>query len=775
MLRREFGFIALLASALVAAGCGGRTLNGAGMVPTLASAAKPANPHAPMSATLALRIPPKPPANRPRYISPGTESLAVIVVPSAKAGASPTPMPVQILNVKSPACYPLPDADDLPVYCNFQVRVMPGSDSFSLTAYSSLDAKGSALSTYRSPGAIAIPSSGALAFTLEGIVDHVVMSFGSVQTLPVPIGVATSFPMTVVPYDARGFQILSQMTTGGYVPYDNAFTVDIAPASEGVTLSNRRGTGSMLTYKGPADLTTTVAYDGVARFDGTALTDTSFSLSAGVAGTPLVRVHPHPVGPTPTPSPTPFPDAAHIELASNAVPYVVATPPPTAGPNFLGGIAYSSQQKAFYYALLDGASRIGHFALGTSGFNDTSLNVGSQLGYPFVDSFGGVWFIGTNQAFCYKQFSSSTPDGTVTLTPPGYGSAALEGIAQDASGAMWFSSWNEGEGVGGYGFATASSTAECQTGSLTYNGASYSGYGSPPWLYATAPQAGSSGIWAGDANSSHLFKVNPVPSPGATPMVDSVNDNPQIDFEGMHTSAGGTVYALTSNYDAQTNNLDTIASNGTVTSIATIPYTYVSAGAFAMTSALRLMYADEDVNGIDLFDQPTAHFLALPLPVAPEIAADSSGYCFGAAFDALDVPWTMCSQSNGSDLAYRLLLTSTWALFPTSAPSIDVRCAYTYNLAVGEALSQSSAPFSMQSSNTAIVNPVGPTTSNPHLLQLTIEPSPGQAVVTVTDKNGRSVNATFTVASDSNGIGCDVRHHRDERTTIPSHVRERLN
>jgi hypothetical protein len=385
----------------------------------------------------------------------------------------------------------------------------------------------------------------------------------------------------------------------------------------------------------------------------------------------------------------------------------------------------------------------------------------------FVDSAGGAWY-GDNAGYrvvCYKQFVSNTPDGTASFLQPGLTAAYPESITQDSSGALWIA----GDAVGGYhykaGFAVVPLSGECHPGTPSYAIYTYSGYGgSAPGLYSIAPQSGQAGIWTQDYDRQQLFQVN---STSETPTVNPIAVA-GLFFLGLNKAATGTIYALTTNYTTAIN-LQTLSTNGTLTPIATIPYSYVYPVPFALTPALRVAYTESDVPGIGLFDQPSGESMVLPMPVTPLLKENSQGSCAGQAFDATDTPWMLCGRSDRSVAAYRVLLTPTWSVFPSSTVAIDIEsyCTYTYTLGIGEQFPQSSAPFAMKSSDTSIVSPIGPATGNPHVLTLKVSAKVGTAIVTISDKNKRAVDVTFNVTVDSGGVQCGIgrRPHRS-RTMV---------
>ncbi len=776
-MRRSIGFGFLLLGAAMVVACSQQASNGT-LVPSAGPGAKTARHH-PTVAHLSLVIPSRARARRARYVSPGTASIAVVVRPAASAGVSPTPMPAQYLDVAAPACVPVrtdafaPRAGRPALVCRFDVEVMPGRDAFALTAYAKKNGQGSVLSAYDSKAELPIPTSGALYFTLEGRINSVIISDPgtSQQLVPVPIGASTSTPIEVVPVDAAGYVILSQYSGTGPVPYLAPVTVSVSPASAGVTLSNDRGSGSKVTIANPNDLALEAVYDGSVRFSGNAIVGTTYSLAAAVPGAAPVRyprMHPD--------ESTPAPNAAEIALASNALPYAISSP--SAGASaFPGGLAYRASTNTFTYAVDAGTqSKVGTFALHGSTFSSTSETLPFTAYQPFVDSLGGTWFLGGagDSAVCYKQLTSASPDASVTMTPSGFTSAVPQGMTQDSSGTLWIASWDNGyesSWIGTNAFALA---AECQPGAPSIG--LYNFGGNPPNAAAPAPQSGAPGIWANSEYQALLLQADPAPSPSSVPSSSPApTTSPptyayatNVSVLGLDAAPGGSVYALAS--DGKQNFLEQVGSGGTLSSVGSIPLTYPESPIFQLTSALRALYVDSN-GGIDLFDPPSGDFLPLGMPL--DVSGGGNPSCEGSGFDATETPWVLCSRSDNSVVAYRVLLTSTWSVFPPSVSlAVEPGCAgagFAVPLGIGEALPQNSGPFTMTSSNSTLVQPLPTDSSDPHQLEIDVTGYAGSATVDVTDQHQRSVAVPVFVSYSSNGMQCGAG--RGARRSTAKHSR----
>jgi hypothetical protein len=760
-MRRQIGFgCVLLAAAAFAAGCGGGGgLNGgSGMLVPQSPSSLRIRPDGRVAAHLSLTIPPRRRSKRAHYISPDTKSFVAVVTPASGSRSAP-PLPRQVLDVGAPACQNV-GSPTLPITCAFTILVEPGSDAFVLTAYPAPGGRGSPLSAFSSAGAIAIPASGALSFTLEGIVDHIAIRFGGGTWAPIPIGSPTTAPMTVIPFDAAGDIILAQVSGSGYVPFDKPFTIAMAPASGDITLSNASGSGSKLTYAGPADLATTVTYDGAVHFKGNTIVDTSFALQSSVPQIQrtLRRPNPHQ---EPTPSPSPTPASAEIDLASNTVVYLVASPAPSSEYPGIGGFVYSTAGKAFYYSVDTGSENdIGTFTLGTNGLSKHKVAVPRYYSNPFVDSYGGIWFLGSDSAYCYSDLSTASPAATIAVAPPGY-SATVEALGQDAAKNLWITANNNGEGSAQYGFSVTPESGKCQVGSPSYAGLPFSGYGSAPSLTGVVPASGTpAGIWAADAASSHLFKVTQSGA-SASPIPVDYGGSGSYDFEGLNEAPDGKIYALTGNQPTATE-LNTVSAAGALSLVASMPYvTTTSYGGSnsAMSPGLRFAYSDYGGDLI-LFDKPTGTYLSLSMAATFADGQETFPYCQGQAFDDTGTPWIFCGYPSAAT-ANRVLLTPTWSIFPSSNIPIDLGeyCGSNYELGIGEAMPQNSGPFTATASN-GLITPEGPVTGNPHALQLVFSLNDGTSTVTVTDAKGRSQTATFTFTGGIYECGGFRRPHQ---------------
>jgi hypothetical protein len=693
-------------------------------------------------ASLELRIPPRPRhRRRGHYISPGTQSLSLVVTP-AGAG-SPTPLPTQIFNVAPPACTTLPAGG---MQCQFSALVQPGRDQFVFAAYPAPNAQGSPLSV-ASSGVEVIPTPGPggvtppLAFSLEGVVRSLKVGFNdpvmplSATSAAIPAGTPSPTGLDIKAIDAAGFQILEATPAPGHTmtPYDNPFTVAVSPAGTGMTLAKNGGApATSVTIDGPSDVLV-ANYDGSLKYSGTTL-QTSWTITA-----------------------SPNPGSAGqgtIELASSGVGYS------------LGQAIDSNANQGAQMLATDGASMYASILDPTSATGET---VAIPLANPqapkdaasgfasngtFFDTFGDMWSMSVSNAklLC---FTAGTPaGGTPALTidlaaisPAGTVSIGPDALAEGAQNQIWFafSAFNSSTSMFLYGIGNLPLSGACQTTSSPQVNVQVvsGGVGGNSTPNSIAAIPGTSNVWVGDDSREYIYQASP--NPGASPNVANIalNDN---GVAGL-TSNASTVYAATDFTGATINTLDV---TGTLTPLATSPWNSIGFGPVISTSGV-LLFADRQSAAVDLFDQATATALQLPLPAAED--------CTAVAFDKYGNPWAVCEADAGggnwTQDAYRMVLTPTWGVLPgTSISLAEPDCASSFTLAMPEKLGQDSGPFSASSSAPAIVSVTGALPQIDHAIGLNITSRTGTATVTVTDAHARSVAVSFTISST--GQSCDT-------------------
>jgi hypothetical protein len=180
------------------AGCGGT--HSASTVPAVSpGAAQPAAGLA--SAVFRIQIPQRTTAGAtraPRYVSPATQSLAVLVTPS---GAKPGPSQIFNLTTTSPNC------TGAPLTCTITIDAAVGSDTFDFTAYDGTNATGNKLSHSTLTQTILAGTQNTVNAVLGGIVAS--LSFASTPwTTVFAEGSTATQTYTITAKDASGNTII---------------------------------------------------------------------------------------------------------------------------------------------------------------------------------------------------------------------------------------------------------------------------------------------------------------------------------------------------------------------------------------------------------------------------------------------------------------------------------------------------------------------------------------------------------------------------------------
>ncbi len=763
-------FVVVCGLASLAAGCSGQARPG-GFLPGSAPNAAFGSFHRRRGrryrAKLYLRIPaPRqhrlPRHHGPRYISPATRSVTISVVP-----AGGTPMPLQTLVVATPSPCATTSATNSALTCSFDVAVMPGDDAFTVAAYAQPSPTGSPLSQYVTPTAIPMPSPGdALGFTLEGVVDHVEMFFNASvpttdaygQDAALPAGVATSAPFTVIPYDAQNYEILAQYDAHATpIPYDQPVTLTVSPADSGVTLSNAVGSGSSVTIDNPDDLAVTALYDGTADATDGIVKNSTFAIFA--SGPTIRNITLRHRGSALRPERarrgrhrpadlTQIPNEAEVALASSAIEYPLVSSAASPIPLGLTYVATSGKMAFATSGYSSGSGVIGEFdpASPAAGATQATVslpltNLGSGI---FADSDGDVWVAdSSNELDCFTSVSA-TPALKISYGAfvPSLTYATAASMTEDAAHNLWaaIGAYTTGYTVG---IGQAALTAPCTLGTLAATEVTPAG-GASFYPASAVALTSLSGAWFGDEYSANLFEAFPGAAP-STPPTPAVSPIP-VTTPVSASAVVGLGRIGTQNYAAigaagQTA-LDTIDNGGIIAQATTAPLqpnpptTLSSSG--GILSPLGGYQAD---SGLQFAVLGTASALALPFP-------DSvlQGTCAGA-FDGTGNPWGLCGTAAGVS-AYRVLLTPTWSLLPSTNVQVSVRNSCALTLGIAEEPSRDSGPFTVISSNTSVVSISSSPSGFDHEIRATVNPpatGTASAVVTVTDASGRSVAANVSV------------------------------
>ena len=235
---RHGSWAALLSSWCVLSACGG-----GGQISSRASGIPPHTQR--VSVQLSIAIPPSSVGRLPRYVSPATKSVRIVVTPAGGAAFAPV-----IANCAAT--------------CDAVVDAALGSDTFDLKLFDQQDAAGNVLSQGSVTQTIVEGTANTVRISLGGVVSKIVIAIS-----PSTVSGAGSVTVTVTAQDAAGRTII------GAVPYVNAISLTDTDSSGSTTLS---------TTSVPSPSTTvSLAYDGSASFN-------SAVIGATASGVPSANV-----------------------------------------------------------------------------------------------------------------------------------------------------------------------------------------------------------------------------------------------------------------------------------------------------------------------------------------------------------------------------------------------------------------------------------------------------------------------------------------------------
>ena len=706
------------------------------------------------SAAIYLRIPPPPAHARsrfPRFISPGTKLLAIVVSP-----AKGTPMPVQTFAVTTPSPCATIASSGGEMQCRFLVKVVPGRDAFALATYANPQPTGTPLSeivtaqeTIPTPGPKgAVPP---LGFTLQGVPYTVTFAFANPafaqyeDAAATPIGTKASLPFSAHVYDAAGYEIVERVPAPGHTayPYFKSFT--ISTSASALALKNGTQSGPKLTIAGPSDLGNLAAvYDGSIAFNGNAPID-AYGILASLTHRAALPAHLH--------LNAAYSGVAVVGLESSAVGYSLGTNFSTPFPE---GISIDPKQQLFYAIRITHATTLlrPHFPpTSTSGafglFSTQSLsNVASmQLSvipsFPFASPYGGYWFSDSNQRkfLCYPAISNTTTLGAnISQSAIVPGNANANGLTADSKGNLWFTIDGNG-GSPSYAYEWAiGAVPESATTPCTQAGTSWSQVGTENFLPdGIAPVPAASAAYAGTNGLSQLVVANAGAQPQASlaPVTDAVY--------GVSSNASAA-YALSNS------TLYEILPSNALLSLMSVPGASLSAATMSAAPNGTLFATNTRTFGlgaialIDSSGKKTQYVAPPGLPLGSQ--------CSGTAFDAKSLPWTVCSDLQSSAWVERIVPTAVWGVFPGDNLSLTLSCSITFGMGIVETGFPGSGPFTATSSNPAVISNGSQVSGN--WFSFSIPPSGqpinGSSIVTISDAKGRSERVKVSTAYSTTGF-----------------------
>jgi hypothetical protein len=745
---------AALAVAAIGAGCSGSPAGPTSLPSTMNGASVESAASKRVGATLSIKVPrrPKHHGRGAKYVSAFTESLTVEV---QKVTASPWPsLTQQTLVVATPA--PCTEIAGGALICTFNVKAYVGKNVFTFNEYAqkSPGPQDTPLATLASGVTHVGADTPSLSFTLEGIVNKVVLSVPdpestltpvTANTQPIPIGSPASFPLEISAQDAAGGTIATN-------DFASPITVSVGTGSApGITLALAQkcdgdaSTPSKVTLTCASDLNgVTVKYDGTVTASGAFSYKDRASISASPQpGTPAVP--------------------AAVALTTNSISYQLLPPPASSAPSIdisnlaldrvsgklVAGVSYNNVNPVLVE--FDPANAAGA----------VSVPLGFAVFNVFVDSSEKIWTDdgSSNTMHCFTNISAAPSSLSLNDT---YGDEVYDpDITQDASGNIWYA--GEAYSDGGNQPATGFTTADCSSRSIVaeYLYGSDNGY---PYSLALAKPNPLPGVLVPASAYGGVASLYAMDTsvPGASPQPVAAWPSGQAP-EAFANDPSYNVYAGTttsSNYSI----VNKIAAGST--SIQTLLSLPPESRAYGMSqysgtgaTAQALLPQDDEYVGGALITPVAATTEPLELPVPFAWGACST------AFDKNGGVWAVCSRTDGSIWATHTIVTSHWSASPNGV--VLESSALDFLIAVPE-LGANSAPFTVTANtNPSVIATGTPWPASPsfaHEIPMEIA-NTGTSTLTIQDKNGRKQNLTIQVVQ---GQG-PIQIHRQPRRHWPHH------
>lgn len=226
VLSHRFGSLLLASAMLAACGGGANGLDGSSVTPSMRAVAARGKariririPHRLQLVPLPIPLSKQRAHVRPRYVSPSTQSMTVVVA----GGAVPT----QTYNLTPASSSCSTSAGELT--CSETAFFPPGQQTITIALYDQQNGSGHQLSTASEEVTIATGAVTNVSVTLNGVPSTAKVLLNGSASLNIPQGTPTSIPASVTAYDADNNII---MTPGSY--------------SAPVTLSDSDGSGATM-------------------------------------------------------------------------------------------------------------------------------------------------------------------------------------------------------------------------------------------------------------------------------------------------------------------------------------------------------------------------------------------------------------------------------------------------------------------------------------------------------------------------------------------------
>ncbi len=735
----------LFALAILVAACGGGGKSG--VVPTLGgnsgggsqSNAKTTN------AVIVLNIPApnRQVSRRPFYVSPGTQSLGVLVVP-ATSTETPTPTNLTIFPVATPS--PCAAASGGGYTCTLNVTAPIGTDNFFVGAFATASPNANAvpLSQYEALGITVSASSGStpLTFTLDGVVYKVQLSVPSPDpgntpyTEVFPAAVAAGpLPLDITAYDSSNTPILTNVT--------NTFATPIAigspsPGGDGVTLSLNGATCSTIT-NGAVSVGCAADLNKVQfAYDGTTTPDTNDH----VIDTFTIATTTQQGNPTPSP--------AYVVLSSNVIPYQIPLGGDYAENAFL--LTQSSGQLLYVVNIGEGGL-IGTFTPSTAALSAPVTLNGVEDPSNMAVAPNGAFFVVDSESTidCWSTASSAVSGAapSASFSPPPDPDDYVPGVyalTVDSANNVWIVGYDyEGETYQEY--ATYFPAAGACSGSPVFGAyITLNGDSNDEGNFITPLSSGGMAYASGDGDG--LYTATTANAGGSvnsiTPALGSGSYS-----GGVGTGANGTVYAPFYSYETGTGDMETMPSGGSSLSslLSLVPTSAVNGygpepdglSVFSLNGVPdRISYVDNEFYALgvvgNLTTTPTTMLISLP----------NVYNVYQTTHNSKGGEYIIYEDSNGYMYLTRSIQTTTWNVPVTSIGTGE--CGETPVLSINQR-APSAGPFTLGFPDGGSAAPM-PGANNDQVLS---PPGSGPFPVTVTDAGGRTETYSITV---TNNEGC---------------------
>ena len=696
---------------------------------------QPDHPGGQAGASLSIDIPA--PSRRAHFVSPNTK-LITVQVQQVTASPWPSPMPLQTMPIGPGPCVPLPHGG---WHCAFDVTVKVGQDTFAFKTYASPQPVGTPLSELQSGIETVKPNPSPLSFTLEGVVSSVALDVPSPEpnttltTNAIPIATPGSFPLTVMPKDASGAQILTSTFT-------QPVGLSLGPANLGIALSYKPQCptdkppykGSNIQITCAKDLAfVNVTYDGRVVQTGPSVDDTT-----------VIAASPEPNGANG--------GNAAVLLQSNDE----VVPLTNKGGWYYPGYLSAGPDGRIYFAYATGGTAYG---LGRFDPLDPKKTM-KQVTLSFapssllVDSKGQIWVGGPGELACFTSITS-TPAATVAIT-----NETIDAIAQSGT-TIWYAGQAPGGGLAAAGTVSQptncsglplSRTPTVQLGSSGFTPASIANAG-------TIGQNGSS-VWIGGSLSAFPFdgqlyyvqdsfegSVNPSRDFTANYEVNGVATDPAFNVSvALGSTGNGSLPGLVQAFPSG-NSLFTVQPGGYPMGIGI----YTGQGTTVQQMAV-----------VDGFGGPhgAVDVVSMTPTVVPQyVPLTGSNYCDGTVYDKYGGVWVVCDDSTGNAAVIHPVYTSRWGAVPAIYSVLTFTTNFPNSNAIGiiEQSPQDSSPFSGVVTSGSVALTAAWPGGYTHDMPITI-PFAGSSTVKITDKYGRSQILNFT-ALGNNGFARSAGLH----------------